>query len=105
MPRQLLIPPETAGDPDATEMIRVWLAHDDVHLSLYLGMWQDAEDSQVDEREAWGTMLADIAQHIARGLNQSHSFPVDDTIRRIRESFLAMLNAADKQRSGGYVDS
>jgi len=53
-----------------------------------------------DERDAWGTMLADIAHHIARGLNESHTFPIDDTIRRIRESFLAMLDAKDKQLTG-----
>jgi hypothetical protein len=86
-------------------MIRVWLAHDDVHLSLFLGMWQDAEDSSVDERDAWGTMLADIAHHIAHGLKQSHDFSEADTVRRIRASFLAALDAKDKQRTGGYVDS
>ena len=105
MPRPLSVPPDTAGDSDATEMIRVWLAHEQIHVSLFLGMWQDAEDSDVDEREAWGTMLADITHHIANGLNQSHDFPINDTIRRIRESFLAMLDAKDKQLTGGYVDS
>ena len=105
MAKQLRIPPETEGDPDAREMIRVWLAHDDVHLSLHLGMWQDAEESEIDERDAWGIMLADITHHIARGLHQSHTFPVADTMRRIRESYLAALDAKDKLRSGGYVDS
>ena len=105
MPRELRIPPDTKGDPNATEMIRVWLAHDDVHLSLFLGMWQDAADSVVDERDAWGTMLADITHHIARGLNDSHAFQEADTVRRIRESYLAALDAKDKQRTGGYVDS
>jgi hypothetical protein len=105
MPRELRVPPDTKGDPNATEMIRVWLAHDDVHLSLFLGMWQDADDSDVDERDAWGTMLADIACHIARGLKQSHTFDEADTVRRIRESFIACLSTHDKKRSGGYVDS
>jgi predicted secreted Zn-dependent protease len=86
-------------------MIRVWLAHEDLHVSLFLGMWQDAEESEVDEREAWGTLLADVVHHIARGLNQSHTFPEPDTVRRIREAFLEALNAKDKQRTGGYVDS
>ena len=58
--RELTIPPETHGDPRATEMIRVWLAHEDVHVSLLLRRWEDADDSEVDEREAWGNMLAAV---------------------------------------------
>ena len=49
MKRELPIPPETQGDDRATEMIRVWLAHNDLHVSLNLGMWKDAEDSEVDD--------------------------------------------------------
>src|SRR6185503_18949061 len=42
--RELKHPPEIAGDKKATEMIRVWLAHDQLHVSMLLGMWQDAEE-------------------------------------------------------------
>jgi hypothetical protein len=105
MTRPLDVPPETAGNPHATEMIRVWLAHKDVHLSLLLGMWQDAEDAGVDERDAWGQLLADVAAHIAGGLNQSQGFAEADTLRCMRESFIVGLDASDKQRTGGYADS
>lgn len=52
MIRELGRPPEIAGDPHATEMIRVWLAHNQLHVSMLLGMWEDARESKVDERDA-----------------------------------------------------
>ncbi|WP_407136580.1 DUF5076 domain-containing protein [Xanthomonas protegens] len=58
------------GDPGVAEMIRVRLAHDDVHVSLLLGMWADAEDCDLDKREARGNLLTDVAQHIANGMTQ-----------------------------------
>jgi len=64
---ELPIAPETEDDDRATEMIRVWLAHNDLHVSLNLGMWQGA-DSEVDEREAWGFLLANLTRHIANGM-------------------------------------
>jgi hypothetical protein len=60
MKRELIQPPEIAGDEDATEMIRVWLAHNALHVSMLLGMWQDAEESEIDERDAWGELLCDL---------------------------------------------
>jgi hypothetical protein len=72
MKRALDIPPETEGDDRATEMIRVWLAHNDLHVSMLLGMWSDAEDSEVDERDAWGQLLADLTRHIANGMMKEY---------------------------------
>lgn len=102
--RELRIPPETEGDPDATEMIRVWLAHDQLHVSLLLGMWEDADDSEVDEREAWGTLLSDVAKHIANGMLQSHTWPEADTLAKIKKAFLENIEYLERKVTGGYVD-
>ena len=88
MKRELPIPPETKGDDRATEMIRVWLAHNDLHVSLNLGMWKDAEDSEVDERDAWGFLLSDLTRHIANGMMQQYGWDYDATRDHIRVSFL-----------------
>jgi len=101
--RSLDTPLEIDGDPEATEMIRVWLAHNDVHVSLLLGMWADAEDCDVDEREAWGNLLADVARHIANGMSQSHSWSQRDTLAKIKQAFLENLEHQEKVLSGGYV--
>ncbi len=85
--RSLPTPFEIDGDPDATEMLRAWIAHGELHVSLLLGMWADAEDSQIDECEAWGQLLADLARHVANGMAQSHGWAVEDTFARIRRAF------------------
>jgi hypothetical protein len=103
--RELTIPPETEGDTSATEMIRVWLAHDHVHVSLLLGMWEDAEDSDVDEREAWGNVLADVTRHIAYGMRQSHAWNEKDTIARIKKAFIENIEYQERKIEGGYSNS
>lgn len=102
--RELGPPPGIEGDESATEMIRVWLAHSQQHVSLLLGMWEDAEDKQVDERDAWGFLLADLTRHIANGLNQSHNWPVKSTVQWIRQSYLQNLADDDHEIEGEYVD-
>ena len=101
--RSLPPPLEIDGDPEATEMIRVWLAHEDVHVSLLLGMWEDAEDCDVDEREAWGNVLSDVAQHIAHGMSQSHGWEQKDTLAKIKRAFLENIEHQERKMSGGYV--
>lgn len=101
--RSLLTPFEIDGDPNATEMIRVWLAYDDVHVSLLLGTWEDAEDCDIDEREAWGNLLADVALHIANGMAQSHAWDKKQTLIRIKRGFIENLEYQEKKVTGGYV--
>jgi predicted secreted Zn-dependent protease len=103
--RELVIPPETEGDSRATEMIRVWLAHQDVHVSLLLGMWEDADDAEVDEREAWGNVLADVARHIANGMRQSHAWEEKDTIAKIKKAFIENIEYQERKISGGYSEA
>ena len=100
--RELDRPSEIEGDDRATEMIRVWLAHNKLQVSMLLGMWEDADDSQVDERKAWGHLLADLARHIANGLHRSHGWNERTTIGWIRQEFLE--NLADDAHSveGSY---
>ena len=94
--RALNHPPEVAGDEKATEMIRVWLAHNQLHVSMLLGMWQDAKESEVDERDAWGELLADLTKHIANGMMKQYGWDYDSTRDRIRTAFLK--NFDDKSR-------
>jgi predicted secreted Zn-dependent protease len=103
--RELSIPHGTADDDRATEMIRVWLAHENLHVSLLLGMWEDAEDSDVDERAAWGELLSDVIKHIANGLNDSHGWDKVDTATRIRDALLENLKNPDGVVTGEYVES
>lgn len=85
-------------------MIRVWLAHNDLHVTLLLGMWADAKDSEVDERDAWGELLVDLTKHIANGLMQDHGWDYDSTRDRIRASFLKQFDLKDRHIEGTYPD-
>jgi hypothetical protein len=104
MTHELPIPPETDGDSRAIEMIRVWLAHDDMHVSLNLGMWHEAENPDVDEREAWGFLLADLTRHIANGMMQEYGWDYDATRNRIRESFLRNFDDKSGDVAGTFTD-
>jgi hypothetical protein len=90
-------PAEIAGDDEATEMIRVWIAHNRLHVSMLLGMWHDAEESEVDERDAWGELLSDLTKHIANGMMKEYNWDYDSTRDRIRAAFLK--NFDDKSRN------
>lgn len=85
--RELAIPPDVKTDEKATEMIRYWLANDEPHVSLLLGMWEDADESEVDELYAWGNVLSDIAQHVANGMEQSHGWKYEQTMKTLMEHF------------------
>lgn len=102
--RSLATPLEIDGDPNATEVVRIWLAHDDVHLTLLLGMWADAEDSDVDECEAWGNLLADVALHVAHGMARSHAWERKDTLNKIRRAFFENLDYQERKLRGKSVD-
>lgn len=102
--RELQVPDGVEGDELATEMVRFWLAHGAPHLSLFLGMYQDAEDSDVDELWAWGNILSDIAQHVANGLSQSHDFEFDETVERIAGHFFTAMKQRAPGLTGKYVE-
>jgi len=102
--RELPIPIENDGDESATEMARVWLGNGSCNVSLLLGMYEDAEESNVDELWAWGNILSDVVQHIANGLKRSHGWDETETMAALRKHF----NEAIKERAPGlqgtYVD-
>jgi hypothetical protein len=104
MKRELKIPPETSGDDRATEMIRVWLAHNDLHVSMLLGMWQDAEDCDIDERDAWGQLLADLTKHIANGMMKQYGWDYDATRDRIRIAFLKGFDDKSVNTTGDFPE-
>ena len=104
MTKELPIPPATSGDARATEMIRVWLAHSDFHVSLHLGMHEDSDDSKIDERNFWGCLFADLTRHVARGMSQSHNWDPEDTIAQIRSYYLSHLADDEVNLRGDYGD-
>jgi hypothetical protein len=99
MPRELCIPPDAMAHP-SVEMIRVWLANKKQHVVLNMGFW---EERGIDERTAWGILLADMIQHIANAHQSEYGRDRAESIRMIVESFQSELQAATSERMGSFV--
>jgi hypothetical protein len=102
--RELQQPPMTGEDENAIEMIRAWIANGDLHVSMRLGIWQELEDPQIDERDAWGELLADLTRHIANGMMKEHGWDYDSTRDRIRTAFLKWYDDKSANTEGGFPD-
>jgi hypothetical protein len=78
---QLLIPPEAMEDAHSLEIIRVWIAKQEQHFTLLVGLW--------DDPAAWGILLADLAKNIANSYEQDSSCNRAATLDRIKKAFEA----------------
>ena len=81
MSDELIIPPRAETDPNARELVRVWAAHGQQHVSIRVGVWPDPG--------AWGVMLADLVGHIANAYVQEGSSDAGVVTARILEMFNA----------------
>jgi hypothetical protein len=73
---RLEIPQAVAVDPEAFELLRVWVANKQQQVSLRTGVWEDPA--------AWGIMLADLARHVAESYRQEEGRDVAATLARIK---------------------
>src|SRR4051812_9429674 len=64
--RELVIPPAAQGDGDSWELLRAWVADHGLHCSVKVGAY---EAEGIPEAQAWGTILADAARHVADAMS------------------------------------
>lgn len=95
------IPEAALRDADAVEMLRVWIAQQGLHCSMKVGMYR--ETMNVAEEKAWGTILADVARHIANALQAGYSTDAADSLQKIRASFLEELGDPTSEATGDFV--
>ena len=79
MDRELTIPPAVEEDPSAFEILRVWGAKGEQHVSIFWDLW--------DDPSTWGIMLADLAGHVANALHQERGLDRNDVLAQIRLMF------------------
>jgi hypothetical protein len=91
--KQLAVPSEIAGASDAREILRVWVAGGQQHVTLATGIWSDPA--------AWGLLLVDLAKHVARAYEQSDGRSAAEALARLREGFDAEWSAPTDEPSGG----
>ncbi|WP_300465094.1 DUF5076 domain-containing protein [Desulfobacula sp.] len=101
---ELKIPEGIKDDPNAMEMIRVWIGNKDIHVSMLLGMWEQASTFDIDERDAWGELLADLIRHIANGLTQSHDYHTTASEMKIANALLTHLGYGANTIKGKIKD-
>ena len=91
---QLPIPEAANRDPQSFELLRVWVADKNQHVSLRVGVWNDPA--------AWGLMLADLARHIVNTYEQDVAFDRLQTLQRIKAAFEAELESPTDTPSGQF---
>ena len=95
------IPEAALRDEDAVEMLRVWIAERKLHCSMKVGMYR--ETMNVPEEKAWGTILADVARHLANALESGYSTNAGESLQKIRDSFINELGLPTSEAKGDFV--
>lgn len=91
-PKELIIPPAAKSDPDARELIRVWAAAGQQHVSISAGAW--------DDPATWGIMLVDLARHLANFYSQERGMNREEVLLRIKALFEAEWHAPTSDATG-----
>jgi hypothetical protein len=81
-------------------MIRVWLANQQQHVVLNIGFW---EDRGLDERSAWGIVIADMIRHIADAHQSEYGHDTAETVSIIRQAIEAEMGNPTSERLGQFV--
>jgi hypothetical protein len=92
---KLPVPPATKSDKKAREVLRAWVANNDLHCSMEIGSWGDKEP------QAWGILLTDVVRHVANALAEKGQNK-EETISEIRRVFNAELDSATAEASGSF---
>jgi hypothetical protein len=85
---ELQIPSAAKDDATSFELLRIWIANDDQHISLRADVW--------DDPAAWGIMLADLARHIVNSYAQDNVGDRRKTLERITDALNAELDSERK---------
>ena len=94
--KELTIPKTALNDPNATEILRVWIANQQQHVSVITGIG--------DNPFAWGMMLSDLARHVANAYQQQDGLDFQETLTRIKSGFEAEMESPTDTPSGEIID-
>lgn len=83
-------PAHEHDEAEGAELLRVWVAHEEMHCDL--------QPNAFDDPGTWGVVLAEVIRHVADSLSEEEGLDPATTIARIREALDADLRApADAQ--------
>ena len=92
---QLPIPPDAMTDPRSVEMVRAWIVNGGLQASLQMGVWEDVR--------AWGILLADLVKYVADAKEKDGGIDRSHTIKQVRKSIDAELDASTCESEGEFV--
>lgn len=72
----------------------------ELHCVLNIGLW---EGQGLDERQAWGILLADMLHHIADAHKAEYGRDQGESIALIREALAAELDYPTSARLGEFM--
>ena len=87
---------------NAIEMARVWIAQNKLNCVLNVGHW--FASSGIDERHAWGIVLADIARHASLALEDATGDDSRENLKLILESFRAEIVDKTSEHFGDWPE-
>ena len=91
------IPPEALTDPNGVEILRAWVAHEGLHVSLRIpDEWEDPGH--------WGVALTDVMRYLADAYQKSQGAASQVTIARIQKMIAAELASPTDKPTGGFVE-
>jgi hypothetical protein len=95
-PNELPIPTRAETDMLGREILRVWAAGGQQHVSINTSLW--------DDPASWGIMLVDLARHVANAYSQSGRFDEQVALRRLKEGLDVEWMHPTDDVSGGTQD-
>jgi hypothetical protein len=85
-------PPEALTDPDGFEILRLWAAHQQLHVALSSDMQGGAED--------FGELLADLFEHAARMYAQRDERELSECRAAMLEDFMYRIENPNSSLDG-----
>jgi hypothetical protein len=69
---------------------------------MKVGMY--LETMGIAEEEAWGVILADVTRHLAAALESGYATNPEESIKRIKDSYLSELSKPTSDAAGDFVE-
>lgn len=95
--QELVIPPAAIEDPNSVELVRLWAAAGQQHVTLNIGCYQE---KGYDEAYSWGIICADFVMHVANALSQRYGLDYAETIEKIRNGLNNELDEPSTEIEG-----
>jgi len=81
--KTLPIPDDCQVNPDAFQLMAIWIAENEPRISFRSDAWEDPA--------IWGIVLADVVRLVAQQYQESTGQSIDNTVSRIVSGFRAEL--------------